>query len=313
MLQLLLPAVNLKICEPLLLIKPKINRLLKMTNNDAAVEAPSSSRASSSKQQPKLEITERVRVLCLHGYRQDGDAFKNKLGSFRKFTSKYAEFVFISAPHIAAPLESAAEPVPQQRSWWANKDDGTFKGTNKGGPAFGFQESLRLVEAAWKTQGPFQGLLGFSQGACFVGLICGLAKKKLTSIRPEFAVLSSGFVSGSLVHMSAYEEPISIPTLHIYGLTDEIIPKDMSASLASHFKNVEILEHSGGHYFPATAQQKQTYINFFQDRLQEYLEHLELQQSSSVSFVESDDDGDANDAEVAAATAAAGSDLDDSD
>ncbi|XP_034130656.1 esterase GA18864 [Drosophila guanche] len=284
-----------------------------MTNNDAAVEAPSSSRASSNKQQPKLEITERVRVLCLHGYRQDGDAFKNKLGSFRKFTSKYAEFVFISAPHIAAPLESAAEPVPQQRSWWANKDDGTFKGTNKGGPAFGFQESLRLVEEAWKTQGPFQGLLGFSQGACFVGLICGLAKKKLTSIRPEFAVLSSGFVSGSLVHMSAYEEPISIPTLHIYGLTDEIIPKDMSASLASHFKNVEVLEHSGGHYFPATAQQKQTYINFFQDRLQEYLEHLELQQSSSVSFVESDDDGDANDAEVAAATAAAGSDLDDSD
>ncbi|EDW39145.1 GL13564 [Drosophila persimilis] len=289
-----------------------------MTNNDAAVEAPSSSRASSSKQQPKLEITEKVRVLCLHGYRQDGDAFKNKLGSFRKFTSKYAEFVFISAPHIAAPLESAAEPVPEQRSWWANKDDGTFKGTNKGGPAFGFQDSLRLVEEAWKTQGPFQGLLGFSQGACFVGLICGLAKKKLTSIRPEFAVLSSGFVSGSLVHMSAYEEPVSIPTLHIYGSSDEIIPKDMSALLASHFKNVEVLEHGGGHYFPATAQQKQTYINFFQDRLQEYLEHLELQQSSSVSFIESgaednDDDGDANDAEVAAATAAAGSDLDDSD
>ncbi|XP_022210718.2 esterase GA18864 [Drosophila obscura] len=312
--------VNLKfiICEAFLLIKPKINGLLKMTNNDAAVEAPSSSRASSSKQQPKLEITERVRVLCLHGYRQDGDAFKSKLGSFRKFASKYAEFVFISAPHIAAPLESAAEPlpVPEQRSWWANKDDGTFKGTNKGGPAFGFQESLRLVEEAWKTQGPFQGLLGFSQGACFVGLICGLAKKKLTSIRPEFAVLSSGFVSGSLVHMSAYEEPISIPTLHIYGLTDEIIPKDMSAALASHFKNVEVLEHSGGHYFPATAQQKQTYINFFQDRLQEYLENLELQQSSSVSFIESgaeDDDGDANDAEVAAATAAAGSDLGDSD
>ncbi|KAH8383047.1 hypothetical protein KR009_006510 [Drosophila setifemur] len=290
-----------------------------MTNNDAAVEAGSSSRASGSKQQPNLEITEKVRVLCLHGYRQNGDAFKNKLGSFRKFASKYAEFVFISAPHVAAPLESSAEPVPEQRSWWANKDDGTFKGTNKGGPAFGFQESLRSVEEAWRTQGPFQGLLGFSQGACFVGLICGLAKKKLTSIRPEFAVLSSGFLSGSLVHMSAYEETVSIPTLHIYGLTDEIIPKEMSQSLAAQFKNVDLLEHSGGHYFPATAQQKQKFINFFQDRLQEYLEHQELQQSSGASFVESgaEDEGagDANDAEVAAMTAAAGSgsDLDDSD
>ncbi|XP_017874448.1 PREDICTED: esterase GA18864 [Drosophila arizonae] len=289
-----------------------------MTNNESESASTSRASGSASTSANKVEITEKVRVLCLHGYRQDADSFKNKLGSFRKFAGKYAEFVFISAPHVAAPLDPSAEPVEQQRSWWANKDDGTFKGTNRSGPALGFQESLRYVEDVWKTQGPFQGLLGFSQGACFVGLICGLAKKKLTSIRPEFAVLSSGFISGSLVHMSAYEERITIPTLHIYGLTDEIIPKEMSESLAAHFRNVEVLEHSGGHYFPATAQQKQTYINFFQDRLQEYLEHLELQQSSNASFIDSaeEDDGaatDANDAEVAAVTAAAGSGMDDSD
>lgn len=108
----------------------------------------------------------------------------------------------------------------------------------------------------------------------------------VTSIKPEFAILSSGFISGSLVHKSAYEESVIIPTLHIYGLSDEIIPKEMSQDLANHFKNVEVLEHNGGHYFPATAQQKQTYINFFQDRLQEYLENLELQQTSNAQFVE---------------------------
>uniref|UniRef100_W8BRR0 UPF0483 protein CG5412 n=1 Tax=Ceratitis capitata TaxID=7213 RepID=W8BRR0_CERCA len=256
-----------------------------MTNTSTA---SSSSKAASQKpkQQQLLEIKDKVKVLCLHGYRQNGDALKNKLGSFRKFAGKYAEFVFLTAPHHATPLEPGGEPVPDQRSWWANKDDGSFKGTNKGGPAFGFQESLRLVEEAWKTQGPFQGLLGFSQGACFVGLLCGLAKKKLTTVRPDFAILSSGFISGSLVHKSAYEETITIPTLHIYGLSDDIIPKEMSQELAAYFKNVEILEHPGGHYFPATAQQKQTYINFFQDRLQEYLENLELQQSSNASFIE---------------------------
>ncbi|EDV91078.1 esterase GA18864 [Drosophila grimshawi] len=291
-----------------------------MTNNETETAGTSrTSGAASTTSNSKVEITEKVRVLCLHGYRQDADSFKNKLGSFRKFAGKYAEFVFITAPHVAAALEGSGEgSIDQQRSWWANKDDGTFKGTNRGGPAYGFQESLRIVEDAWKTLGPFQGLLGFSQGACFVGLICGLAKKKLTSIRPEFAVLSSGFISGSLVHMSAYEERITIPALHVYGLTDEIIPKEMSESLAAHFKNVEILEHNGGHYFPATAQQKQTYVNFFQDRLQEYLEHLELQQSSNASFIDSaeEDEGgvtDANDAEVAAVTAAAGSGMDDSD
>lgn len=64
-----------------------------------------------------------------------------------------------------------------QRSWWSNKEDGSFKGTNKNGPAFGFDESLRLVEETWRNEGPFHGLLGFSQGACFVGLICNLSMR----------------------------------------------------------------------------------------------------------------------------------------
>uniref|UniRef100_A0A1A9V5H8 FSH1 domain-containing protein n=1 Tax=Glossina austeni TaxID=7395 RepID=A0A1A9V5H8_GLOAU len=253
-------------------------------------EASSSSGRKEIPSELNLEIKDKVRVLCLHGYRQNGETFKSKLGSFRKFVGKYAEFVFIDAPHKAKPLQEDREELSDQLSWWFNKDDGSFKGTNKNGPAFGFQVSLKVVEKAWKTRGPFQGLLGFSQGACLVGLICGLAKRKLTSIKPEFAILSSGFVSGSLVHKAIYEESIVIPTLHVYGLSDEIIPKEMSKELTNNFKNVEILEHNGGHYFAATAQQKQTYINFFQDRLQEYLENMELQQTSNTVFSDEQDD-----------------------
>lgn len=156
-----------------------------MTNNESA----SSSKQKASTVVAPLEITEKVRVLCLHGYRQNGDSFKSKLGSFRKHVQKYAEFVFIDAPHMAKPLEDGAEPQPEQLSWWSNKDDGSFKGTNKNGPAFGFQDSLKLVEEAWKSQGPFQGLLGFSQGACFVGLICGLAKKKRKLLKKDFKLI----------------------------------------------------------------------------------------------------------------------------
>ncbi|KAI9580500.1 esterase CG5412 [Glossina fuscipes] len=260
-----------------------------MTNN----EASSSAGRKEIPNELNLEIKDKVRVLCLHGYRQNGETFKSKLGSFRKFVGKYAEFVFIDAPHKAKPLQEDSEELSDQLSWWFNKDDGSFKGTNKNGPAFGFQVSLKVVEKAWKTRGPFQGLLGFSQGACLVGLICGLAKRKLTSIKPEFAILSSGFVSGSLVHKSIYEESIVIPTLHVYGLSDEIIPKEMSKELTNNFKNVEILEHNGGHYFAATAQQKQTYINFFQDRLQEYLENMELQQTSNTVFSDEQDEANA--------------------
>lgn len=117
-------------------------------------------------------------------------------GSFRKHVQKYVEFVFVNAPHdisddsddteleIVSPATTTDDDAKSNgvhretdRSWWFNKEDNTFKGTNKNGPAYGFDDSFRLVEEVWQTQGPFQGLLGFSQGACFVGLICNLSMR----------------------------------------------------------------------------------------------------------------------------------------
>lgn len=116
------------------------------------------------------------------------------IGAFRKHLQKYAEFVFLSAPHsVQVPSNGEAsknvnpfnsdtstdtlEFDEDSRSWWFNRGDGTFKGTNKNGPAYGFDESIRAVEQAWKLLGPFHGILGFSQGACFVGLICNLSMR----------------------------------------------------------------------------------------------------------------------------------------
>lgn len=110
------------------------------------------------------------------------------VGSFRKHLQKYAEFVFVSAPHIVHTSDSESQRDGSltndsssndstDRSWWFNKDDNTFKGTNKNGPAFGFDESIQLLEEAWQTLGPFHGILGFSQGACLVGLICSLSSR----------------------------------------------------------------------------------------------------------------------------------------
>lgn len=183
----------------------------------------------------------RLRVLCLHGYRQNSDVFSKKLGSLRKILKDYAEFVFIDAPHRVnstnlqdtnssneeAKESSSAEVDESMRqqdghqpketaqfeegnsgersevvvkslklpesaecdtngvstkltselSWWFNKEDRTFKGTNRNGPAYGFDQTIQVIEDAWKNLGPFQGILGFSQGACLVGLLCLLAKK----------------------------------------------------------------------------------------------------------------------------------------
>lgn len=121
-------------------------------------------------------------------------------GAFRKHLQKYAEFVFLTAPHPVHSVNGEAskeqsntntiqridetdtsteamESNNDSRSWWFNSDDRTFKGTNKNGPAFGFDDSIRALEQAWQVLGPFQGILGFSQGACLVGLVCNLSMR----------------------------------------------------------------------------------------------------------------------------------------
>lgn len=55
-------------------------------------------------QQLEVQPKDKLKILCLHGYRQNATAFKSKLGSFRKLSSKYAELTFLEAPHQAPPL-----------------------------------------------------------------------------------------------------------------------------------------------------------------------------------------------------------------
>ena len=46
-----------------------------------------------------------LQILCLHGYRQSGDVFKQKLGALRKALKKHAELVFVTAPNKIPSVE----------------------------------------------------------------------------------------------------------------------------------------------------------------------------------------------------------------
>lgn len=41
----------------------------------------------------------KLKILALHGYRQNAETFKAKTGSFRKILQKFAEFTYVTAPH----------------------------------------------------------------------------------------------------------------------------------------------------------------------------------------------------------------------
>ncbi|XP_065339437.1 esterase CG5412 [Cloeon dipterum] len=209
-----------------------------------------------------------LRVLCIHGYRQNAEAFKGKIGSFRKiFKNKNVEFVFLNAPHEVPPIDTdgqnVTEEIPDQRGWWFCSEDKKFSGKTFCEKGFGFEESLNLVEETFKTQGPFDGVLGFSQGATLTALLAAHSQSNPnSSIKFRFAILVAGFKSRCEAHAIYYKQKITHPTLQVMGETDNVIPREMSEELAECFENPTVLQHSGGHYVPATGQQKPVYIEF---------------------------------------------------
>ena len=71
--------------------------------NQSQVKGEDSSKSKKGGKRGKAEPpseAKRLKILCLHGYRQDGESFRVKLGAFRKAMKKYADMEFISAPHV---------------------------------------------------------------------------------------------------------------------------------------------------------------------------------------------------------------------
>lgn len=87
---------------------------------------------------------------------------------------------------------------------------------------FIFQESLRAIEEFVAEHGPFDGLLGFSQGGAMLGLLCGLQQQGKLPFSFRFAIFASAFRSRSLPHQALYSQKIKLPTLHVYGLQDKV-------------------------------------------------------------------------------------------
>lgn len=126
----------------------------------------------------------------------------------------------------------------------------------------GLEESLQAVAKAFCELGPFNGILGFSQGAALVAMICALKQRGDPRFQFDFAILVAGFKSRATEHAEFYQQPITIPSLHVYGDTDRVIPGEMSQELSSYFLNPVLLTHMGGHYIPVCAAQKKVYFPF---------------------------------------------------
>jgi len=103
---------------------------------------------------------------------------------------KHADLVYISAPHLIPVTKNietenaedkdsnpAVGKNDEQRGWYFSTPELTFNSHDKTEFCHGLQDSVDTVKRAFEELGPFDGILGFSQGAALASILCDLLSK----------------------------------------------------------------------------------------------------------------------------------------
>jgi len=152
----------------------------------------------------------------------------------------------------------AGEGRGDPRGWWNAAEAAERPATSK--TYVGLEDSLALARQALQEHGPFDGLLGFSQGATLGALLC-LAPSSVPPLPPlRFAVLVSGFMPRDpalepLVGMADGPPPLRVPlpSLHVMGENDQLVAAASSRRLSDCFAGATLHCHEGGHLVPSSA------------------------------------------------------------
>ena len=205
-------------------------------------------------------VQQRGIILKFFICRQTAKTFHEKLGSFRKIIGKKAELRLLNAPHLVPAQNSEAV---EQRGWWFSQPHDYFKSDDVSDCDKGFHESLSLIRKAIEEDGPFDGIMGFSQGAALAALICLKAEFKF-----RFAMLFAPFISPCTRHAEFYAKKADIPVMFVIGEGDQVVAFERGQALTAFFTNATVVKHEGGHFVPATSKQKQSYLTFLDSQMQ---------------------------------------------
>lgn len=167
-----------------------------------------------------------TRILCLHGYHGSAAILRRQIAPVAAGLPSDVQLVFVDAPALASG----------DFGWW---HDG-FRGWER------TRDWMAHLFAAQR----FDGVFGFSQGAALTGLLAGLRDTEATSISFDLAIMVGGFTSTSAQHADLFTHKLRVPSLHVMGRRDGIVPMRDSQLLAERFAEPVIIEHDGGHVIP---------------------------------------------------------------
>jgi predicted esterase len=163
---------------------------------------------------------------------------RTRLGRLPHWSREVAQFTYLDAPH-ELPKKEGNEVAG--RYWFGRTPTGEWDQVT-------LDASLALLQETWVAQGPFSGILAFSQGGTFATLAASLASSSCRLPQLKFVVC---FGAPELAKWPTSRQiPADIRSLHFGGKTDAIVPIASSRALANRYAHSEFHEHEQGHCIP---------------------------------------------------------------
>jgi len=196
-----------------------------------------------------------LRLLVLHSFRQSAARLRSRTRALEEALSSVAELVYVDAPHPYGATDSIRAELAvdfgpdledlgdqsHQRCWWNSGEDHTAYA--------GWDRSREYLRQLCAQQGPFDGVLGFSQGAAAAALFVAEQARGEQPLR--LAICISGFASRAEEHRALMTEgSIDVPSLHVYGEKDVLVDNQRTLALARCFVAPRVVSHPGGHFVP---------------------------------------------------------------
>lgn len=192
------------------------------------------------------------RILCILTAAQTHRLLEQVSSALEAALGPALDLRFPDAPHPASgPAQDAVQtawPGVPYFEWWDKGADGKYAGV---------ETTLDYIRDYEQMHGPFEGVVGFSQGGALAALLSSqtsaAAAPALPSLR--FALVMSGFCPADplLKAQMTAAAPFRVPATLIFGKGWDF-ERQGTEQLAQLWASgaAKVIEHGGGHVVPRT-------------------------------------------------------------
>eukprot|EP01066_Platyproteum_vivax_P010002 Platyproteum_vivax@DN4447_c0_g1_i1.p1 len=169
----------------------------------------------------------KLKILCLHGWKTNGRILMDqmRITKFINLLEEYADLQPVNGPYEA--LTSAKDVV----SFWPNMKYYTWWYFNENEMRYdGLSESLDRLAHILALDGPFDGIVGFSQGGMMASILAILRQREDFRFAHQFKfVVTIASVMAHDVEVREAAEgirpisPFDLPSFHFCGVRDPML------------------------------------------------------------------------------------------